>query len=93
MKIVLVLVLECLLFSSFLAQISEAASNLQATEDQAAVSFDVKRDAEYRNSLFGAYICRVMKATERVKANLQVIVVLIATACTRICINYINMQL
>ena len=60
---------ECLLFS---VQFSLAAPALQASEDPDAVSFDVKRDAEYRNSLFGAYICRVMKATDAVQAKLLV---------------------
>ena len=75
MKIVLVfavLLSECLLFSSLLAQISLAAPTLQASEDLAAASFDVKRDVEYRNSLFGAYICRVMTAADAVRTNLQV---------------------
>ena len=65
-----VLVSECLLCS---AQISLAVPALQASENLDAVSFDFKRDAEYRNSLFGAYICRVMKAAEGVQSKLQVI--------------------
>ena len=75
MKIVLVfavLVSECLLLSNFLAQISLAAPTLQAIEDLAAASVDIKRDVEYRNSLFSAYICRVMTAADAVRTNLQV---------------------
>ena len=50
--------------------ISLAVPTLQASEDQDAVSFKVKRDAEYRNSQFGAYNCRVLKAAETVRATL-----------------------
>ena len=75
MKIVLVfavLVSKCLLLSSSLAQISLAAPTLQANEDLAAASVDIKRNVEYRNSLFSGYICRVMTAADAVRTILQV---------------------
>ena len=75
MKIVLVfavLVSKCLLLSSFLAQISLAAPTLQAIEDLAVASVDIKRNVEYRNSLFSGYICCVMTAADAVRTILQV---------------------
>ena len=73
MKIVLVItVFESILFISFLQQFSLAAPTLQGNEDVAVVPAHVKRDAEYRNAQFGAYICRVLKATDLVRTKLQV---------------------
>ena len=41
--------------------------------DHAAVaSADIKRDADYRNALFGVYSCRVKKAADAVDDKLQV---------------------
>ena len=41
-------------------------------EDAVTVTSDAKRDAEYRNSLFSVYTCRVKKATDAVLNKLQV---------------------
>jgi len=75
MKIVLTFaVFECFLFISFLQQLSSAAPTLQANdrEDAVMISADVKRDAEYRNAQFSAYICHVQKAKELVTSKLNV---------------------
>ena len=67
-------VFQCLLFISFLQQLSSAAPTLQAHdhEDAAMISVDIKRDAEYRNAQFSSYICHVQKAIELVTTNLNV---------------------
>ena len=66
-------VFECLLFINCLQQFSLAAPTLQANEDVAAVSSNVqRRDAEYRNSLFSVYSCRVVKAVDAVVDKIQV---------------------
>ena len=67
------LVLNHLLFISCLQQFSLAAPILQANENVVAVSSDVKRDVEYRNSLFSIYSCRVQKAADTIRNKLQVI--------------------
>jgi len=75
MKAVLVFaVFDFLLLISFLQQLSSAAPTFQANdhEDVAVISADVKRDAEYRNAQFGAYICRVQKAVDLVRNKLNV---------------------
>ena len=72
-SVFVILVSQCLLFSSFLAQISLAAPTSQAGKDVVAVTSDAKRDAEYRNLLFGAFACRVKKAADVVRTKLQVI--------------------
>ena len=66
-------VLNCLLLINCLQQFGLAAPTLQANEDVAAVSSDVKRDVEYRNALFSIYTCRVQKAADAVRNKLQVI--------------------
>ena len=73
-NLALALVFKCLLFISFLQQLSSAAPTLQANdhEDVAMISVDVKRDAEYRNAQFSSYLCRVQKAIELVKTKLNV---------------------
>ena len=67
-------VLECFLFINCLQHFGLAAptSQTNSLEDVSAVSSDVKRDADNRNALFGAYICRVTKATNVVVSKLQV---------------------
>ena len=65
-------VLECLLLFCCLQQFGLAAPTVETKDDIAAVSFDVKRGAEYRNALFGVYTCRVKKAADAVKDKLQV---------------------
>ena len=73
MKVVLAFaLLECLLLFCCLQQFGLAAPTVEAKDDIAAVSFDVKRDADYRNALFGVYTCRVKKAADAVKDKLQV---------------------
>ena len=64
--------LECLFLFCFLQQLSLAALTVKRNEDVPAVSFDVKRDADYRNGLFGVYSCRVKEAVDVVKSKLQV---------------------
>lgn len=66
-------VFNCLFLISCLQQYGLAAPASQANEDVAAVSSDVKRDAEYRDALFAIYGCRVYKAASAVRAKLQVI--------------------
>ena len=70
MKVTLVL---NYLFVNCLQQFSLAAPILQANENAVAVSSDVKRDVEYRNSLFSIYSCRAQKAADAVRNKLQVI--------------------
>ena len=65
-------VFECLLLISSLQQFSLAVPVWQANEDGAVVSADTKRDAEYRNAQFSAYICRVQKAANLVRIKLEV---------------------
>jgi len=65
-------VFECILLISFLQQLSSAAPTLQTNEDVAVVSADVKRDAEYRNAQFSAYICHVQKVADIVRTKLNV---------------------
>ena len=65
-------VLECLLLFCCLQQFGLAVPTVEAKDDVAAVSFDVKRGAEYRNALFGVYTCRVKKAADAVKDTLQI---------------------
>ena len=62
-------VLECLLLFYCLQQF---VLTVRAKDDIVAVSFDVKRDADDRNELFGVYTCRVKKAADAVKDKLQV---------------------
>ena len=66
------LVLNYLLFINCLQQFSLAAPMLQANENVVIASSDVKRDVEYRNSLFSIYSCRVQKAADAVRNKLQV---------------------
>jgi len=51
-------VFQCLLFISFLQQLSSAAPTLQANdhEDITMISVDVKRDVEYRYAQFSSFI-------------------------------------
>ena len=75
MKTVLMFaVFEYLLLISFLQHFSLAAPTLQTSEDVAVTSVhtDVKRNVEYRNAQFGAYICRVQKAADLVRAKVNV---------------------
>ena len=73
MKIALVsAVLECFLLINCSQQLASAAPPLRATEDVVAISSDAKRDTEYRNALFGVYICRVKKATEAITDKIEV---------------------
>ena len=68
-------VFECLLLINWLQQFGWAtpATMLRnSLEDTSEVSFDVRRDANYRTTLFGKYICRVMKGSDTVRAKLQV---------------------
>ena len=65
-------VLDCILLFCCLQQFGLAAPTVQADGDIAAVSSDVKRDAEYRNALFGVYSCHVQKAAGAVRDKLQV---------------------
>ena len=67
-------VLECFLLINCLQQFGLALPMMQGDEDTAAITSDVKRDAEYRNALFGVYHCRVKKAAETCDAKLQVTV-------------------
>ena len=64
--------LKCFFLFCSLQQLSLAALTVKRNEDVAAVSFDIKRGADYRNALFGVYSCRVKKATDAVKSKLQV---------------------
>ena len=65
MKAVSVLaMLECFLLINCLQQLELAAPTMsESNEDVVAVSLNVKRDAKYRNALFGVYACHVKKAT------------------------------
>ena len=74
MKAVSVLaVLECFLFINSLQQLGWAAPTMsESNEDVVAVSSDVKRDAEYRNALFGVYACRVKKAAAATVDKIEV---------------------
>ena len=68
-------VLECFLLINCLQQhFGLAFPTMQGDEDTATITSDVKRDAEYRNALFGVYHCRVKKAAEACDAKLQVTV-------------------
>ena len=65
-------VLDCILFFCCLQQFGLAAPTVEADENLDAVSSDIKRDAEYRNVLFGVYACRVKKATEATVDKIEV---------------------
>ena len=67
-------VLEYLLLINCMERFGSATPTMQTNslEDISAVSSDVKRDAENRNALFGAYICHIHKATNLVVNTLQV---------------------
>ena len=73
-------ILEYLLVTGALQQFSLAAPTLQTNEHAAdetavtaaAASPDFKRGTEYRNVLFGNYLCRVQKAADLVWNKLQV---------------------
>ena len=65
-------VLECFLLINCLQKLASAAPPLRATEDVVAIPSDVKRGAEYRNALFGTYVCHVKKATEAVTDKIKV---------------------
>jgi len=79
-------VLHCLLLIGCFQMLGMAAPTLQANSDAPIVlnSSDIKRDAEYRNILFGIYSCRVTKAADAVRAKLQVIFIIISN--TGLCI-------
>ena len=64
--------LEYLLLSCYLQPFSLAFPTMVGNEDTAVASADVKRDADYRNALFGVYSCRVKKAADAVDNKLQV---------------------
>ena len=64
--------LECFFLFCCLQQLSLAALTVKRNKHVAAVSFDVKRGADYRNALLGVYSCRVKKAADAVKCKLQV---------------------
>ena len=67
-------VLECLVLITCMEHFGLAAPTLQTNslEDVPAVLSDVKRGAENRNAHFGAYICRIQKATTVVVKKLRV---------------------
>ena len=65
-------VLECFLLINYLQQLASAAPPLRANEDVVAIPSDIKRGAEYRNALFGVYVCHVKKATEAVTDKIEV---------------------
>ena len=72
MKIVLELAaIEFLLLINCLQQISLAAPTLESNKDATAIDVE-RRGAEYRNLLFRAYSCRVIKAADAVSSKLQV---------------------
>ena len=64
-------VLKYLLLINCMEHFGSAAPTMQ-TNSLEDVSSEVKRDAENRNALFGAYICRIHKATNLVVNKLQV---------------------
>ena len=74
-------VFHCLLLIGCFQMLGMAAPTLQANNDAPIVSnsSDVKRDAEYRNILFGIYSCRIQKAADAVRAKLEVIITFINT--------------
>ena len=65
-------VLQCFLLINCLQQLASAVPPSRANEDVVAVSSDDKRGAEYRNALFGVYVCHVKKATEAVTDKIEV---------------------
>ena len=73
-------VFHCLLLIGCFQMLGMAAPTLQANNDAPIVSnsSDIKRDAEYRNILFGIYSCRIKKAADAVRAKLQVTFIIIS---------------
>ena len=65
-------VLECFLLINCLQQLALAAPPSRANEDVVAMSSDAKKGAEYRNALFGVYVCHVKKATGAVTDKIEV---------------------
>ena len=65
-------VLQCFLLINCLQQLALAAPSLRPNEDVVAISSDAKRDVEYRNALFGVYVCHVKKATEAITDKIEV---------------------
>ena len=66
-------ILNYLLLISCFQLLSMAAPTLQAKNDVPILSSHIKRDVEYRNTLFGTYRCRVEKVKEAVTAKYEVI--------------------
>ena len=66
-----VAVLGSTLLTSIFLQFSLAAPTV-LTNNLDVASSDIKRDANNRNALFGAYICRVQKVADRVTTMLNV---------------------
>ena len=64
--------LEYFLLSCSLQQFGLAVPTIAGKEHATVVSADAKRGADYRNALFGVYICRVKKAADAVDNKLQV---------------------
>jgi len=71
-------VFHCLLLIGCFQMLCMAAPTLQANNDAPIVlnSSDIKKDADYRNILFGIYSCQVKKAADAVRAKLQVIFII-----------------
>ena len=68
-------ILNYLLLIGCFQLLSMAAPTLQAKKDVPILSSDIKRDVQYRNTLFGTYYCHVKKATEAITAKLEVILI------------------
>ena len=66
-------ILNYFLLISCFQLLSMAAPTLLAKKGVPILSSHIKRDVEYRNTLFSTYRCRVEKATEAVTAKLEVI--------------------
>ena len=66
-------VFHCFLLIGCFQMLGMAAPTLQANNNAPIVSnsSDIKRDAEYRNILFGMYSCRIKKAADAVRAKLE----------------------
>ena len=62
MKIALVLA-RIISFDQLLTAAGLGCSSFDSNEDVVTISSDIKRGAEYRNALFGVYVCHVKKAT------------------------------
>ena len=73
MKMALAIIV-CFLFISCLQHLGLAAPTMQRNDlaGGSGISSGAKRDADNRDALFGAYICRIHKATNLVVSKLQV---------------------